>query len=106
MMKTPGLKTGAVKMSAGKRICKKCGTEFLLTPGKPGYANVCQDCSTPPKQQSDAQAKAQLREIYSEELRKRGVPEAEIEKRIDVIGRKPTSHYVEVLERIKQEISN
>lgn len=26
-------------------LCKQCGEEFVLRPGKPGYANVCEDCS-------------------------------------------------------------
>ena len=25
--------------------CKKCGEEFELKPGKPGFANVCEECS-------------------------------------------------------------
>ena len=27
------------------KTCKKCGEEFDLKPGKPGYANVCEDCT-------------------------------------------------------------
>jgi hypothetical protein len=26
-------------------ICKKCGDEFELKPNKPGFANVCEDCT-------------------------------------------------------------
>jgi hypothetical protein len=26
------------------KTCKKCGEEFELKPGKPGLANVCEDC--------------------------------------------------------------
>ncbi len=27
------------------KICVKCGEEFELKPGKPGFANRCPDCS-------------------------------------------------------------
>jgi hypothetical protein len=30
-------------------ICKECGGEFVLNPGKPGFANVCPACSEPPE---------------------------------------------------------
>jgi hypothetical protein len=30
-------------------ICKECGGEFILHPGKPGFANVCPTCTEPPE---------------------------------------------------------
>ncbi|MGH3428237.1 MAG: hypothetical protein ACRDQZ_11845 [Mycobacteriales bacterium] len=30
-----------------KRTCVKCAEEFVLMPGKPGFANVCPECSAP-----------------------------------------------------------
>jgi hypothetical protein len=27
------------------KVCVKCGEEFELKPGKPGFANRCPDCS-------------------------------------------------------------
>jgi len=30
--------------------CVKCGEEFELKPGKPGFANRCPDCSEPEDQ--------------------------------------------------------
>jgi hypothetical protein len=29
------------------KICKVCGEEFELKPGKPGFATHCPECSTP-----------------------------------------------------------
>ena len=29
------------------KTCVKCGEEFELKPGKPGFANHCPDCSEP-----------------------------------------------------------
>jgi len=29
------------------KTCVKCGEEFELKPGKPGFANQCPDCSEP-----------------------------------------------------------
>ena len=29
------------------KTCVKCGEEFELKPGKPGFANRCPDCSEP-----------------------------------------------------------
>lgn len=29
------------------KVCVKCGEEFELRPGKPGFANRCPDCSEP-----------------------------------------------------------
>lgn len=34
------------------KTCVKCGEEFELKPGKPGFANRCPDCSEPDKEQS------------------------------------------------------
>ncbi len=34
-------------MSFPIKICVKCGEEFELKPGKPGFANRCPDCSEP-----------------------------------------------------------
>jgi len=28
-------------------VCKQCSEEFELLPGKPGFANVCPECSVP-----------------------------------------------------------
>jgi hypothetical protein len=41
-----------VDFRAMERTCSKCGVEFDLSPGKPGYANVCPDC-TESREQSD-----------------------------------------------------
>jgi hypothetical protein len=40
-------------MSFPIKVCVKCGEEFELRPGKPGFANRCPDCSEP---DSDAPA--------------------------------------------------
>jgi hypothetical protein len=29
------------------KVCVKCGEEFELKPGKPGFANRCPECSEP-----------------------------------------------------------
>ena len=34
-------------MSARIMVCKQCLEEFELLPGKPGFANVCPECSAP-----------------------------------------------------------
>jgi hypothetical protein len=34
-------------MSFPIKVCVKCGEEFELQPGKPGFANRCPDCSEP-----------------------------------------------------------
>jgi hypothetical protein len=34
-------------MSFPIKVCVKCGEEFELRPGKPGFANRCPDCSEP-----------------------------------------------------------
>ncbi len=34
-------------MSFPIKVCVKCGEEFELKPGKPGFANRCPDCSEP-----------------------------------------------------------
>lgn len=36
------------------KTCVKCGEEFELKPGKPGFANQCPDCSEPEGEESDA----------------------------------------------------
>ena len=35
------------------KTCVKCGEEFELKPGKPGFANRCPDCSEADEEQSD-----------------------------------------------------
>jgi hypothetical protein len=37
------------------KVCVVCGEEFELKPGKPGFANRCQDCS---EEETDSGAKA------------------------------------------------
>lgn len=34
------------------KTCVKCGEEFELKPGKPGFANRCPDCSEPEDDES------------------------------------------------------
>jgi hypothetical protein len=34
------------------KVCVKCGEEFELKPGKPGFANRCPDCSVSDDAQS------------------------------------------------------
>ena len=34
------------------KTCVKCGEEFELKPGKPGFANRCPDCSEPEEDES------------------------------------------------------
>lgn len=29
------------------RTCVRCGESFVLRPGKPGFANICPECSDP-----------------------------------------------------------
>lgn len=50
-------------MSFPIKTCVKCGEEFELKPGKPGFANRCPDCSEPeeksgsdPKSETDGNA--------------------------------------------------
>lgn len=31
-----------------KRTCVKCSEDFDLLPNKPGFANVCPECTSPP----------------------------------------------------------
>jgi len=38
-----------------KKTCKECGEEFELLPGKPGFANVCPNCSVAPPEQTARQ---------------------------------------------------
>jgi predicted nucleic acid-binding Zn-ribbon protein len=35
--------------------CTKCGEEFELDDGKPGYANICPNCSVPTPEQKARQ---------------------------------------------------
>jgi len=35
------------------KTCVRCGEEFELKPGKPGFANRCPDCSEAEQEQSD-----------------------------------------------------
>ena len=35
------------------KTCVKCGEEFELKPGKPGFANQCPDCSQPEDDATD-----------------------------------------------------
>jgi len=93
-------------MSLDKRICKECGKEFVLTPDKPGYANVCRNCSTPPPKPTNPQLKAHIREIFAEEFRRRGKPEVEVEKIIEFMAEQPSSFYVELVKRINQHNPN
>ena len=39
-------------MSYPIKTCVKCGVEFELKPGKPGFANRCPDCSEPEEDQA------------------------------------------------------
>lgn len=34
------------------RTCVKCGEEFELRPGKPGFANQCPTCSKPEEEET------------------------------------------------------
>jgi hypothetical protein len=34
-------------MSIPTRSCSRCGKDFKLRPDKPGYANLCPECSLP-----------------------------------------------------------
>jgi hypothetical protein len=42
------------RMAFPIRVCVVCSEEFELKPGKPGFANRCQDCSEPEEVDSGA----------------------------------------------------
>lgn len=66
-------------MSADKKTCVKCGVEFFLMPDKPGYANVCPDCSDPEKKPSLHELKSDVREIVAELARGLGKSDSEVQ---------------------------
>ena len=61
-------------MKTNVKICSKCGEEFELMPGKPGFANVCVNCTESP----EARANRVARE---ERLRKERASAAKVNKR-------------------------
>jgi hypothetical protein len=61
------------------KVCVKCGEEFELRPGKPGFANRCPDCSEPDAEEispsragdplnSDREANAERRRVMRDML--------------------------------------
>jgi hypothetical protein len=67
------------------KICRKCGEEFRLKPEKPGFADVCLECSVPkPKKLTkDERQKVDLARIT--ELGKENSQTAVIEAITDFI---------------------
>lgn len=62
------------------KVCVKCGEEFELKPGKPGFANQCPECSEPEDSttgvagdvlKGDKEANAERRRVMREMLYKK-----------------------------------
>ena len=55
-----------------KMTCKECGEEFELLPGKPGFANVCPQCSElgPEDRQRQIAAGVQMHKALVASVRK------------------------------------
>jgi len=62
------------------KVCVKCGEEFELKPGKPGFANQCPECSEPEEVgiagegdvlKGDKEANAERRRVMREMLYKK-----------------------------------
>jgi DNA-directed RNA polymerase subunit M/transcription elongation factor TFIIS len=65
-------------------ICKKCGEAFTPKPGKPGFANVCPNCTESPQSHAkkiEMRAADQKALASAERANKRSREEAEREKR-------------------------
>jgi|SRR5579863_3918204 hypothetical protein len=56
----------SITMAFPIKTCVKCGEEFELKPGKPGFANRCPDCSEPESQSEEAKAKSEVNRELNE----------------------------------------
>jgi len=64
------------------KTCSKCGEEFELLPGKPGYANVCPTCTKNPEEKArkaaeDEALQKSLKAARKENARRREKDRAE-----------------------------
>ena len=55
------------------KVCSKCGEEFELMPGKPGFANQCPTCSEPEDEGPAAGAAAFGNGREANEARRRSI---------------------------------
>jgi hypothetical protein len=60
-------------MSFPIKVCAICSEEFELKPGKPGFANHCQDCSTPEENNPVAERRMKGEEREVNEARRRAI---------------------------------
>ena len=70
-------------MGSKKRVCEKCGEEFVLAPDKPGYTNLCPQCSGPPPLSNEDPKKISGRKHMIELAREFGWSGSEIENMVD-----------------------
>ncbi len=51
------------------KTCKICGEKFELKPGKPGFANVCPDCTEAEEEKKAAESKGESNRELNEARR-------------------------------------
>jgi hypothetical protein len=66
----PTLVGGRVGGFTMQKTCRKCGAEFDLKPGKPGFVDECPTCSDPPDEHKRRQDLERLKEAAARSNRK------------------------------------